>query len=77
MPFLLGMCGPFLQSSQKNHLATIAKNHCKAETFQAITINNGIICTGKFPDELDSSDSVTPLPHNQGFFVGKLFVTTQ
>lgn len=73
MPFLLGMCGPFLPSSQKNHLATLAKNHAAAETFKAITINNGIICTGKSSDELYNSDSVMPLPNNQGFFVGKLF----
>jgi len=73
MPFLLGMFGPFLQSSQKSHLASIAANHARSKTVQTIITNNGIICAGQTDDESPFSDPIISLPENHGFFVGKLF----
>lgn len=72
MPFLLGMCGPITQSSQKNNLRAIAAECANQETIQVLSTDKCLIYAGNKKNDALFSDTITTLG-DQGFFVGKLF----
>ena len=73
MPFLLGMFGQCVQSSQRNRLVAIVSQYAQSETIQNAFFDKGVVYAGYKHDETCPSDTIMPLADDQGIFVGKMF----